>query len=160
MNKNNSFNKFAYLALIIILFVVIGVVKIGMDGSASEKNTENTTSPNITEINSENTTASAVKDTAKSEDTTAKTYSFRTDKQAKEHFEKHGSEFPYSSLEAYVEGANKVINNKAALTKTEKEDGDFIYYVEKTNEFVVVSTDGYIRTYFKPSAGKAYYERQ
>lgn len=35
-----------------------------------------------------------------------------------------------------------------------------VYYVESTNEFVIVSTDGYIRTYFKPDAGISYYNRQ
>ena len=29
-----------------------------------------------------------------------------------------------------------------------------------TNEFVVVSTDGYIRTYFKPDSGLRYYNKQ
>ncbi len=63
-------------------------------------------------------------------------------------------------MEEYVAGANKVIHSPDALHKIEKEDGDDIYYLEASNEFVVVSTDGYIRTYFKPSAGKAYFDRQ
>lgn len=46
------------------------------------------------------------------------------------------------------------------LYKTEKEDGDDVYYKEDTNEFVVVSTDGYIRTYFNPDSGKKYFDRQ
>lgn len=37
---------------------------------------------------------------------------------------------------------------------------DDVYYLESTNEFVIVATDGYIRTYFKPDDGKAYYDRQ
>ena len=40
------------------------------------------------------------------------------------------------------------------------ERGDDVYYLEETNEFVVVSTDGYIRTYFLPDGGKAYFDRQ
>ena len=44
--------------------------------------------------------------------------------------------------------------------KIEKEDGDTVYYVEATNEFVVLSTDGYIRTYFLPDSGKRYFDRQ
>ena len=35
-----------------------------------------------------------------------------------------------------------------------------VYYKEDTNEFVVVSTDGYIRTYFNPDSGKKYFDRQ
>ncbi len=51
-----------------------------------------------------------------------------------------------------------MINNPDALHKLEKEDGDDVYFVEDTNEFVVVSTDGYIRTYF--IADIDYYNRQ
>ena len=52
------------------------------------------------------------------------------------------------------------MNNPNALHKLEKEDGDDVYYLEETNEFVIVSQDGYIRTYFLPSAGKKYYDKQ
>ena len=37
---------------------------------------------------------------------------------------------------------------------------DNVYYLESTNEFVIVSTDGYIRTYFKPNDGIDYFNRQ
>lgn len=91
-------------------------------------------------------------------------YSFRTKKQLEQHFEKHGSEFDgdfdYETAEEYEDGANDVINNPNALYKTEKEDGDGVYYIESTNEFVILSTDGYIRTYFRPSAGIDYFNRQ
>ena len=53
-----------------------------------------------------------------------------------------------------------MIGNPDSLHKLEKEDGDDIYYLEETNEFVVVSTDGYIRTYFCPDAGKKYFDKQ
>ena len=42
----------------------------------------------------------------------------------------------------------------------EKDDGDDIYYLERTNELVIVSTDGYIRTYFRPDSGIKYYNKQ
>ena len=66
----------------------------------------------------------------------------------------------FSSSQEYEKAASDVINNPKALSKIEKEDGDFVYYVEETNEFVILSTDGYIRTYFLPSQGKKYYDRQ
>ena len=87
-------------------------------------------------------------------------YEFRKDEYLTEHFEKHGDEFDYANEDEYLAGANKVINSKDALHKTEAEDGDYIYYIKASNEFVVVSKDGYIRTYFKPSAGIDYYNRQ
>ena len=40
----------------------------------------------------------------------------------------------------------------------EAEDGDDVYYLESTREFVVVSRDGYIRTYY--IADKDYFDRQ
>ena len=66
----------------------------------------------------------------------------------------------FASAEEYELAAYKVIINPDALHKIEAEDGDDVYYVEETNEFVVVSQDGYIRTYFNPSAGIDYYNRQ
>ena len=87
-------------------------------------------------------------------------YTFRSNKLLKDHFYKHGKEMGFKSPEEYEQAASAVVNNPDALHKTEKEDGDDVYYVEKTNEFVVVSTDGYIRTYFNPSDGINYYNRQ
>ena len=87
-------------------------------------------------------------------------YYFRNDNLLEQHYEKHGVEMGFDSMEEYEEAACAVIYNPDALTKTEKEDGDYVYYVEETNEFVVISPDGYIRTYFNPSAGIDYYNRQ
>lgn len=83
---------------------------------------------------------------------------FRKAQYLTQHFEKHGDEFPYATEEEYLQGANNVVTNPDALHKLEAEDGDDVYYVESTNEFVVVSTDGFIRTYFK--ADMDYYNRQ
>ena len=66
----------------------------------------------------------------------------------------------FSSLKEYEMSASDVVNDPDSLHKREKEDGDDIYYKENTNEFVVVSTDGYIRTYFNPDSGKKYFNRQ
>ena len=87
-------------------------------------------------------------------------YEFRRDDYLEEHFDKHGDEFDYATADEYLEGANRVIADEDSLYKTEEEDGDHIYYLEETNEFVIVSTDGYIRTYFKPSDGLDYFNRQ
>lgn len=87
-------------------------------------------------------------------------YYFRNDKLLSQHYEKHGIEMGFSSKEEYEKAASDVITNPNALFKHEAEDGDEVYYVEETNEFAILSTDGYIRTYFYPSAGKAYFDRQ
>lgn len=91
-------------------------------------------------------------------------YHFRSEKLLNQHFEKHGSEFyddfGYSNAQEYEKGARDVINNPEALFKTEAEDGDGVYYIEQSNEFVILSTDGYIRTYFRPSGRIDYFNRQ
>ena len=85
---------------------------------------------------------------------------FRSKKLLNEHYEKHGEEMGFASAQEYEAAAAAVVANPNALHKTEKEDGDDVYYLEETNEFVIVSKDGYIRTYFLPSGGKKYYDRQ
>ena len=87
-------------------------------------------------------------------------YRFRSKKLLNSHFEKHGIEMGFDTAAEYEAAASAVVNNKDALHKTEKEDGDDVYYLEDTNEFVIVSQDGYIRTYFNPSDGIKYYNRQ
>ncbi len=87
-------------------------------------------------------------------------YYFRSRKLLDQHYEKHGIDMGFASAEQYESAADAVVQNPEALHKTEKEDGDDVYYLEKTNEFVVVSTDGYIRTYFCPDSGLAYFNRQ
>ncbi|MBP5431203.1 hypothetical protein [Ruminococcus sp.] len=137
--------------------------------SASSK--KNTTSRTTTVKKNKKTTTSE-----ESEKTTTTTtvfdsgdgsyveYHFRSEKQLTMHFEKHGAEFEgdfdYKTAAEYEKGASDVINNSKALHKTEAEDGDSVYYIEATNEFVILSTDGYIRTYFRPNGGKRYYDRQ
>lgn len=87
-------------------------------------------------------------------------YYFRNAKLLGQHYEKHGIEMGFASEEEYEAAASAVINNPNALHKVEKEDGDDIFYIEETNDFVVLSKDGYIRTYFWPSAGIKYFNRQ
>lgn len=129
----------------------------------------NTPARKTTAVNPEKNTALKSTTTAKetksdTEDDNYIGYHFRTEKLLDDHFNKHGMEFSvgfdYETAEDYEKGASDVINNPDALYKTEAEDGDGIYYLEETNEFVVLSTDGYIRTYFRPGGKKAYFDRQ
>lgn len=87
---------------------------------------------------------------------------FRNQKLLDQHYEKHGREMGFKSAKEYEAAAVKAVNNPKALHKLESDQdkGNTVYYIEKTNEFVVVSADGFIRTYFNPSGGKAYYDRQ
>lgn len=120
---------------------------------------QDTTTPTSSNQNSgsNNTVESSYGDLAVGDDTD---YYFRNNDTLESHFDKHYNEFDYDTTDEYVEGANRVIDDPDVLRKTEAEDGDYLFYLEDTNEFVVVSTDGYIRTYFEPSAGLDYFNRQ
>ena len=91
---------------------------------------------------------------------TPKPITFRNDKLLDEHFEKHGKEMGFTDAKVYEQAAAAVVTNPLSLHKVEAEDNDDVYYLESTNEFVIVSTDGYIRTYFKPDKGKVYFDQQ
>ena len=85
---------------------------------------------------------------------------FRNERLLREHYEKHGIDMGFKSAGEYEEAASAAALNPKALHKKEKEDGDDVYYVKATNEFVIVSKDGYIRTYFLPDSGIRYYNKQ
>lgn len=83
---------------------------------------------------------------------------FRNNHTLEEHFEKHGAEVGCATPEEYLAAANAVIANPASLHKLEAEDGDDVYFLEHTGEFVVVSPKGFIRTYF--ITDRDYFNRQ
>mgnify|MGYP003299900859 FL=1 len=88
------------------------------------------------------------------------TYCFRNEKLLNDHYEKHGIEMGFDSAKSYEAAAGEVINNPDSLHRIEEEDGDDVYYLEENNGFVIVSVDGYIRTFFYPEDGLDYFNRQ
>ena len=86
-------------------------------------------------------------------------YTFANDDLLEDHFEKHGREMGIYDPGDYQRAAAAVIANPDSLHKTEAEDGDDVYFLESTGELVVVSTWGFIRTYFIPEDGIEYYNR-
>ena len=113
-----------------------------------------------TETKTEKKTEAATEKTSEAGQPKAKTYKFRSKKLLDQHYEKHGIDMGFPDTASYVAAANEIINDPASLHKTEKEDGDDVYYRESDNGFVVVSRDGYIRTFFYPDSGKKYYDKQ
>ena len=117
----------------------------------------------VSSVNSDKSvqsTQSTVQNVSTTERTEQTSYKFRNQNLLEQHYKKHGIDMGFSSPEEYEKAAAAVPNNPNALHKTEKEDGDDVYYVESTNEFVIVSTDGYLRTYFNPDSGIDYYNKQ
>ncbi len=142
--------------IIMILIIVVAVVFNGHFRGGSNKDT---TTQNPVETTAENGTAGSGV-TNNSGNIAQESLTFRNWDLLQQHFEKHGAEVNCSTPEEYLAAANAVVANRKSLHKTEKEDGDDVYFLESTGEFVIVSTDGYIRTYFKPSDGIKYYNRQ
>lgn len=137
-NDNNN-NKFKQNILVIVAFLVFTIGSIFTNEISLEPQINSTETPNISiQTNS---------------------LEFRTEEYFIEHFNKHGSNLGHTTAENYLMGANNVINSNEALKRIQS-DGDTAYFIEKTEEFVVVSTDNYIRTYFKPNDGINYFNRQ
>lgn len=143
LKRTNKINT-----LILSLIIVMAVFFTGCSMTYDNSQTSGTTSTGTT-VAAEATT-----------ETTSKTLTFRNENLLNSHYEKHGKDMGFSSAKEYEKAAAAVVANSSALHKKEAEDGDDVYYIESTNEFVIVSTDGYIRTYFNPDAGIAYYNRQ
>ncbi len=183
-NKTRKHKLTQKLALLLMMFVFVSSVLFGCADTAdhNQSNTAGTATESISDAEDSNADADEndafdegsvtdenstdEKDSQNDEDSEVVedseyiVYTFRNQKLLDSHYEKHGIDMGFASAEEYEEAASDVVNNPNALHKTEEEDGDDIYYVEDTNEFVVVSTDGYLRTYFLPDAGKRYYDRQ
>lgn len=165
--------------------VVIGVVggALGLSGMGNDPNDTSSQSVSVTTVAEQTTTYEETKaEETKTEEITEKetekasvtevtekpeadydsqtAYEFRNSDLLISHYEKHGIGMGFASAEEYEDAASDVVNSEDALYKTEKEDGDHVYYIEETNEIVVVSVDGYIRTYFNPDDGIEYFERQ
>lgn len=160
-----------FLVIIVIAAIAVGGI-VGFKGNPFKSNKD---IPSTTTIQQNTETQTAPTENTQSEETTGETYiyeipeettsenevyyTFRYSSYLDEHYEKHKADTHTSSKDEYLYRANYVITNPNSLHKLE-DDGDDIYYLESTNEIVFVSEDDYIRTYFCPDSGKAYYDRQ
>jgi len=87
---------------------------------------------------------------------------FKTQQLLDSHFKKHAAEFGNITKQQYLKGAQDLVSSKPGgniLTKV-RPNGDTIFYNKATNEFAVKTSDGIIRTYFKPTDGINYFNRQ
>ena len=150
-NKKNSWIYYI-LAILFLLFGGTGVV-----GTVTDTVT---TVPQQTEVIVEELQQAESQVVVEESYVQEITYSFRNEKLLNEHYEKHGKEMGFENAESYEAAANEVIHHPDALHRIEEEDGDDVYYLEENNGFVVVSIDGYIRTFFYPDDGLEYFNRQ
>ena len=79
-----------------------------------------------------------------------------------DHYEKHGREFGAITMEEYLFRA-KTLRDRPAGGKVldfVRSDGVITRFDRTTGEFIAFNPDGLIRTFFRPSAGEAYFRRQ
>ena len=88
----------------------------------------------------------------------AATYYYLTPELREDDYNKYGIDMGFTSAEEYELSASVVINNPDAISKMAKSGEGMIFYLESTNELVVVSEDGFIGDYFKPVDGKKYFD--
>jgi pyocin large subunit-like protein len=84
------------------------------------------------------------------------TNGFRSNQQRLQHFCTHGADFGATYDLHYQNLADAFIGGrppKYTLQSKRPRDNDLIRYNPVTNEFAILSYDGYIRTYFKPDIG-------
>ncbi|MBQ6837279.1 MAG: zinc-ribbon domain containing protein [Clostridia bacterium] len=134
-NNQKGSNLKLYITILVVLVVGIGVL-FSSFGSSDDKSNKNIAG-----------------------NYQSSTYNFASHDALIQHFNKHRNEFGYTTPEQYLQGANAVINNSSSLTRTQ-DDGDTAYYLQATDEFVVVSPSGVIRTYFKPGGIDYFYRQQ
>ncbi len=170
--SQKNMKRFAYIiaSVAFVAFVVLFFVgKVGdfigftSDTSSQIQSTDSTgesaaVSQDVTQ--GENSASYSFQEASSAASVYETSYKFRNESLLNQHYEKHGRDMGFKSAEEYEQAAAAVPNNPNVLHKTEKEDGDDVYYVENTNEFVIISTDGYIRTYFNPDLGIDYYNKQ
>jgi pyocin large subunit-like protein len=81
---------------------------------------------------------------------------------AEEHWEKHGAEFPeFRTALEYERGALAFVTSPPPGTLTKRNDrGDTLFYDPASNTFAVRDAQGEPRTFFRPNNGRAYWDRQ
>ncbi len=79
------------------------------------------------------------------------------------HFDFHGKHMGFDSIESYKQHAIKfanTIDKKNCLSFVDAKTGATYKYNIVTNEFAIITKDGYIVTYYKPENGYDYYKEQ
>ncbi|MBK7645029.1 MAG: hypothetical protein IPJ19_18615 [Planctomycetes bacterium] len=79
-----------------------------------------------------------------------------------EHFEKHGPEFGSISQADYLLRAQALRDARlgGVVLEATREDGVVTRFDLRSGAFIAFNADGSIRTFFRPSGGRRYFERQ
>lgn len=166
-NKNRGTNKapaiVGIIAALAAMFFGISIPTNLFGGLTDDNSSSVSSVESVNSSSNEESSDTEITVTSKieSEEKEQKFYYFRTQDLYDSHYDKHKNEFGNITKEEYLQKANDLINSDSSdiLTKYE-DDGDFMYFNKKTDEFLVLSPDGYIRTYFIPDDGIDYWNRQ
>ena len=78
------------------------------------------------------------------------------------HFKEHGAQMGTDSKESYASHAVKFANtvDRDNCVSFIDKHGSTYKYNKKTNEFAIITSKGYVVTYYKPADGYDYYPNQ
>ncbi len=78
------------------------------------------------------------------------------------HFDDHGKSLNFDSRECYKQHAIKFANtiDKNNCESFVGKNQSTYKYNKKTNEFAIITKNGYVVTYYKPTGGYKYYKEQ
>ena len=133
--------------------------------ATTEKTTKATTERTTVATTEKTTEATTtVETTTTKRDVFSSGTQFRNKDRFEEHYQKHvinQAEFGDITKEEYLALAQELVDTPGSQVLTKNnDDGDTLFYDPDTNSFAVVSGDGYLRTFFKPSAGQKYFDKQ
>ena len=161
MKRINMMSKKMWIFTTVLLAVLIGFLSFTATfyyaSKEMRRNMEQAQSSEESgdELRNESESESEIKPETKPDE-----YHFASDQLLKENYEDYGKAMGFSSAKEYELAAVSVINDYGALHKEKDDNGYEVYFIESTGEFVKVSEEGYILEYFKPDAGKMYFDSQ
>ena len=87
---------------------------------------------------------------------------FETPEKMHKHYDKHIDKYGNISISEYIALANELVNAKDTddIERIVRSDESTAIYRFSTNDFLVITKDGYIRTFFKPDDGEAYWREE
>jgi len=87
---------------------------------------------------------------------------FADQRRLDEHFGKHGAEFGRITKQDYLRQAQLLRDAKVGgpVLEVVRRDGVVTRYDQQTGAFIAFSSNGVIRTFFKPNDGERYWRRQ
>jgi pyocin large subunit-like protein len=87
---------------------------------------------------------------------------FADQRRLDEHFDKHGAEFGRITKQDYLRQAQLLRDAKVGgpVLEAVRRDGVITRYDQQTGAFIAFTSNGVIRTFFKPNDGERYWRRQ